>query len=66
MNPDEVVHFGRSFVGTFIESTCPCTKAPCGLVENISQLCPEHPMKKAKTIRQMHLAKDCPGRKTDV
>lgn len=54
-------HFGRSFVGTRLEDTCPCPKEPCGLVstERVNPNCPEHPFTRAKTIRQSHTAENC-------
>lgn len=57
-------HIGRSWSGHFLEDTCPCPKAPCGLV-NVDQAdpaCPEHPAERSKSIRQSHPASECPGR----
>lgn len=56
-------HIGRSFVGHPLEDECPCGKAPCGLVdsEQIHPDCPQHPIGAAKTMRQMHVAANCPA-----
>jgi hypothetical protein len=56
-------HMGRSFRGHPREDECPCPKEPCGLVD-LSRTdggCEEHGFGKAKTMRQGHLSKDCPG-----
>lgn len=55
-------HMGRSFHGTRLEDDCPCPKEPCGLVGDPVDECEEHPLSAGKTIRQMHSAKQCPGR----
>lgn len=57
------MHFGRSFNDTRLEDECPCPKEPCGLVSyaRVNPDCDQHPMSKAKTIRQIHTAKNCPG-----
>lgn len=54
-------HVGRSFSGHHIEDACPCEKEPCGLVSwrGIDPSCEQH--KVTKTIRQSHLASECPG-----
>ena len=56
-------HIGRSFPGmaNHIEATCPCPKAPCGLVveDEASEQCTEHHWTAAKTIRQSHPADHC-------
>lgn len=54
-------HFGRSFGGHKIEDTCPCAKAPCGLVETWVPHCPQHAPTACKTIRQSHRADQCPA-----
>lgn len=60
---DWASHIGRSQTGTMMEDVCPCGQAPCGLVDSalIDAECIQHPPIHAKTIRQMHNAKDCPG-----
>jgi hypothetical protein len=59
-------HIGRAWSGTEIENTCPCPKAPCGLViqGQADPDCTQHPIARAKTIRQSHRAEDCPGPRT--
>ncbi|MFE2994135.1 hypothetical protein ACFXG4_03875 [Nocardia sp. NPDC059246] len=56
-------HIGRSWSGTQLEDTCPCPKAPCGLVDdmNVDPDCGQHPYSRSKTIRQSHPADECPG-----
>ncbi len=56
-------HVGRSWSGTEIEDGCPCTKAPCGLVDQdaVDQACTEHPLVRAKSLRQGHPADRCTG-----
>lgn len=58
------VHMGRSWTGHELEDSCPCPEAPCGLVhgENIDPVCPQHNLNAARTMRQMHYAKDCPAK----
>lgn len=55
-------HIGRSFEGTVLEDTCPCPKAPCGLViaAEIVKDCAQHSLAAMKTIRQVHLEDNCP------
>lgn len=57
-------HFGRSWKGHLIEDECECEclQAPCGLVEGFRVLpdCPQHSPTAAKTMRQGHVATDCP------
>lgn len=57
------MHIGRSWSGTFLEDTCPCPKAPCGLVDmdRTDPACPEHPAERVKSIRQSHPASACPA-----
>lgn len=57
------MHIGRSFVGTHVEDTCPCPKAPCGLVVQgeADPSCDQHPPERMKTMRQGHHDEDCPG-----
>ena len=57
------VHMGRSRIGHPLEDECPCGKAACGLVdsEQIHAECPQHTLRAAKRMRQMHLAADCEG-----
>jgi hypothetical protein len=62
--PDRWVwHVGRSFSDTRLEDSCPCPKAPCGLVisDQIKERCTEHSWTHGKAIRQGHQPKDCPG-----
>lgn len=60
------MHFGRSFEGPGpLEAGCPCKKAPCGLVNQVSEECDQHPMEKFQTIRSAHLADECPGAPED-
>lgn len=55
-------HMGRAFTGHAIEDACPCSKAPCGLVDfdKVDQTCRQHAFTSAKTIRQGHAHRDCP------
>jgi hypothetical protein len=56
-------HIGRSFTGTALEDTCPCPKAPCGLVvqDTIDPACEQHAWTHAKSMRQSHTAGSCPA-----
>jgi hypothetical protein len=56
-------HIGRSFAGHPLEDACPCPQEPCGLIamDKADPDCPEHGSHKAKTLRQGHLAEQCPG-----
>lgn len=54
-------HVGRAFTGHDVEDECPCPKEPCQLV-NLADAhpdCAQHTG--TKTIRQAHLASQCPG-----
>lgn len=57
------LHVGRAFTGTDLEDSCPCPKAPCGLViqDMADPACDQHPIDAAKTMRQIHRARLCPG-----
>lgn len=63
MSPKSSLHISRSWSDTRLEDACPCPKAACGFVDTaqVDPECPEHPMRRAKTIRRGHDAKDCPG-----
>lgn len=64
---DQVTHVGRSWVGHPIEDECGCVQQPCGLVVfGDKEDCPEHGALAAKTFRQIHFAKDCPGSAAEV
>lgn len=55
-------HFGRSFGGAgHLEESCPCPKAPCGLVvyNEWSPNCGQHPPERGKTIRTSHPPEEC-------
>lgn len=57
-------HIGRSWDAMrHCEDACPCPQEPCGLVSRhtVVDSCDQHPPKAMKTIRQGHMAKDCPG-----
>lgn len=58
-------HFGRSWPGmpNHLEETCPCPKAPCGLVDaaTVDQTCPQHSWDACKTMRQSHDSERCPA-----
>jgi hypothetical protein len=56
-------HIGRSWISHVIEDTCPCPKAPCGLViqDAVTEACGEHHWSAAKTTRQSHPAALCPA-----
>lgn len=57
----DATHYGRSWKGHHIEDACPCSQELCGLVSDETRHsdCEQHTI--AKTIRQTHLASDCPG-----
>lgn len=59
------LHIGRSWPGqgTPMEDNCPCPKTACGLVdgENVHPECDQHPFLRAKTLRSMHPADECPA-----
>ncbi|MEU0656087.1 hypothetical protein ABZ485_28115 [Streptomyces albogriseolus] len=54
-------HLGRDFTGTTPENTCPCPKAPCGIIwrDTIRDDCPAHAH--ARSMRQSHPARHCPA-----
>lgn len=56
-------HMGRSWVGHPLEDECPCPKTACGLVDlqHVDESCEQHPLDRAKTMRQGHPPADCPG-----
>jgi hypothetical protein len=56
-------HIGRSFAGHPLEDDCPCPQEPCGLIalDRADNDCPQHGFQKAKTMRQSHVAEQCPG-----
>lgn len=63
MSDPALMHIGRSWRGsTHLEDTCPCPKAPCGLVDRatVSDDCPEHAVSAMKTMRQGHSPENCP------
>ncbi|MFD0146192.1 MULTISPECIES: hypothetical protein [unclassified Streptomyces] len=55
------IHIGRSWTTHEIEDTCPCPKAPCGLViwRQVTDACSEHHWSAAKSMRQSHPAERC-------
>jgi hypothetical protein len=57
------LHIGRDWEGHAIEDACPCPKEPCGLVSpaRAHPDCDEHPPVLLKSVRQGHVAADCPG-----
>jgi hypothetical protein len=58
------LHIGRSWDGPgHLEETCPCPKAPCGLVDtyNTAPECLQHPYGRFKTMRSGHTPDKCPG-----
>jgi hypothetical protein len=61
-------HVGRSFQGHPLEDACPCPQEACGLIamDKADPDCPEHGFHKAKTLRQAHLAEQCPDAKAEV
>ncbi|WP_109030088.1 hypothetical protein [Streptomyces rubrogriseus] len=54
-------HVGRDFTGSRPETGCPCPKAACGLVlaDLIRPDCPAHAA--ARSMRQSHPTRNCPG-----
>jgi len=67
VTPETTRHIGRSWVSTDLEDECPCPQEPCGLVDRAKVLdsCKQHPPKACKTIRQGHMARNCPGVRPD-
>lgn len=59
-------HIGRAWTGHAAEDACPCPQAPCGLAIMGAGPgdCPEHGWVKAKSMRQIHDASDCPARQS--
>jgi hypothetical protein len=57
-------HVGRSWSDTHLEDECPCPKVACGLVDEgrTDPTCSQHPVGRAKTMRQRHFPIDCPAR----
>jgi hypothetical protein len=57
-------HTGRSWAGHLIEDNCPCPQEPCGLINvaDADPSCIHHGPDSSKTIRQTHLASQCPGK----
>ncbi|AVO25157.1 hypothetical protein KHQ84_gp157 [Rhodococcus phage Finch] len=58
------MHVGRRWSGTELEDECPCHQAECGLVDQPDPECEQHHMN--KTMRQIHSAEGCPGRRTNI
>ncbi len=63
------LHMGRAWTGHTTEDACPCPKAACGLAEPGPETpdCDQHNPKdffQSKTMRQMHLAENCPAKET--
>lgn len=56
-------HIGRSWTGHHLEDECECPQEACGLVnmDNAFAACPQHGWEAAKTMRQIHLADNCPA-----
>ena len=56
------LHVGRNWTDHAMEDECPCEQAPCGLVdtENTNPECTQHPFGRSKTVRQSHMADECP------
>jgi len=61
-------HTGRSWTGHEIEDDCPCPKEPCGLVDTGRAVaeCLQHPVGRAKSMRQGHRAGACPAAPTEA
>ncbi|MDG4832387.1 hypothetical protein O7627_24210 [Solwaraspora sp. WMMD1047] len=57
------LHVGRAFSGNAVEQGCSCALAPCGLVDasRTDPACLDHPTSRARTMRQIHRASQCPG-----
>lgn len=59
------LHVSRSWkgMGHPLENECPCFQEPCGYVslDNVDPECTQHGILGAKTIRDSHYEKDCPG-----
>lgn len=65
---DTTLHIGRSWDSHELEDECPCPQEPCGLIDRSKVVghCNQHPPQAVKTIRQSHVAKDCPGARPDA
>ncbi|WP_328339491.1 hypothetical protein [Micromonospora sp. NBC_00421] len=61
--PPAGYHITRGAGPTDLEAGCPCGKAPCGSVDTrrTDPACEQHPADRARTMRQMHLADQCPA-----
>jgi hypothetical protein len=61
------MHIGRSWADQHLEISCPCPKAPCGLVNmewrNAPEgiYCEQHDPAEARTMRQIHDDAHCPA-----
>jgi hypothetical protein len=55
-------HISRGFHSTHIEDACPCPQEPCGFVDSakVEPECDQHPIGRAKTIRNSHKPENCP------
>lgn len=58
------LHMGRSWTGHGIEDACPCPQESCGLVDldRVSPDCDQHPVEHGRTLRQVHIIDECPGK----
>ncbi|MGC5033054.1 hypothetical protein [Micromonospora sp. DT229] len=56
-------HITRGTGPSDLENGCPCPKAACGAVdtEHTNPTCDQHPPSKARTMRHMHRADQCPA-----
>lgn len=61
-------HVGRSWEGHPLEDECPCPKEPCGLVRvsRADPTCEQHPIARARTIRQAHPPERCPAQQLEL
>lgn len=57
-----VWHKGRAWTGHAIEDACPCEQEACGLVGEPDPSCDQHSVAAGRSIRQSHLAENCPAR----
>ena len=61
------IHSGRSWHGHDVEDSCPCNQEACGLVDvfKANPDCTQHPLGRAKSMRQGHDADLCPAKTGD-
>lgn len=61
---EEGWHVTRGTGPSHLEANCPCPKEACGAVDSARAVdaCTQHPAARARTMRNIHLASECPAR----